>query len=282
MNNPTPAASHLRYENGNFTYCPEILPAIEGQQVIYEVFRVDKGVPLFVNDHLKRLFAGVAKLGLKIGLSENELNNHLNGLIEKSGVQAGNIKIEVYFSDSSVKHQYLRAFFIPTNYPDNDLYQNGVECIFLDAMRKTPSIKIADKQLRSKSDNLLVKENIYETVLVDNKGLITEGSRSNIFLIKRDVIYTAPCNMVLEGIMRQKVLEIINGNNIELKIEAVCKEDTELFDAAFLTGTSPRIIHIKRLGDKFFKVPHKLIIKISENLTELINFQINKYNTKLK
>ena len=58
---------------------------------------------------------------------------------------------------------------------------------------------IRERPVRLISDNKL-----YEVLLVDRNGRITEGSRSNVFFVKGNKFYTGPSAMVLVGITRKK------------------------------------------------------------------------------
>ncbi len=55
----------------------------------------------------------------------------------------------------------------------------------------------------------LQESKAYEALLVNEEGYITEGSRSNVFLIKDGVIYTPADRDVLLGITRAKVIDLI-------------------------------------------------------------------------
>jgi branched-chain amino acid aminotransferase len=199
----------------------------------------------------------------------------LIAFIKESGAEYGNVKIEVYFSIENLSELCYKAFYIPTSYPDEILYREGVVCHFLDAIRENPSIKMANPKLRNLSDAIINKENIYETILVNQDGLVTEGSRSNIFFIKSGTIYTAPSHLVLEGIMRQKVIQVIADNGISIEQNAVPKNDIHLFDACFITGTSPRVLPIKEIANVKFKVPDRVTTKISDLINNMVTNHIS-------
>lgn len=271
-----PAASPLSIENRVITLNPGTFPTDSNHQVVYEVFRVDQTYPVFLEDHLTRLFRSITTIQKKSSIGANDLKSLLIDYIQKSKVEYGNVKIEFIFTPEVETEQNFRAFFIPTSYPDDKMYHEGVDCNVLHAERDSPSVKMTNPELRQLSDSVIKKDRVYETVLVNKDGLITEGSRSNLFFIKTGVIYTAPDVMVLPGIIRQKVLQIIIEHKIPIKMEAVNIKNLPLFEACFITGTSPRVLQVRQIGDICFHGSNNLIYKIHNLLNQLIISHINQ------
>lgn len=264
------AASPLSINNGQLTEGIGPATITPSQELIYEVFRIEQGIPLFLDDHLARLNGSIEQIGHRPGIHMDTLKENLTQMIERSQTLTGNIRIEFGFDKPVPDPTFFRAFFIPTNYPDNWMYNTGVVCNFLEATRLNPSVKMANPDLRNRSDQLIEKEQIYETILVNPEGFITEGSRSNLFFIRDNRVYTAPDHLVLKGIMRQKVLQVIRERHIPIIKEAIQKKDLHLFEGCFITGTSPRVLPVQRIDTINFKIPNPLISDIRTGLNYLI------------
>lgn len=272
-----PAASSISLNNGQITEGIGPAPITPNQELIYEVFRIEQGIPLFLDDHLARLNGSIEQTGHKPGIPMDTLKENLMQMIYRSKALTGNIRIEFGFEKPAPDPTFFRAFFIATNYPDNSMYDTGVVCNFLEATRLNPSVKMANPDLRHRSDQLIEKEQIYETILVNHEGFITEGSRSNLFFIRDNRIYTAPDHLVLKGIMRQKVLQVIRDQKIRVIMEAISKKDLHLFEGCFITGTSPRVLPVQRIDTLNFKNPNPLISDIRTGLNNLIaNYIVNQ------
>ena len=125
-----------------------------------------------------------------------------------------------------------------------------------------------DRQLREATDEAIKANGLYEVLLVDRNGQITEGSRSNVFFIKDGEVYTAPSEKVLLGVTRSKILEIIRYLGAALHEEAVAAEDIGSFDAAFISGTSPKVMPIASVGEVSFDVNDPILRKIMEKYDE--------------
>ena len=266
----TPPTSNLTIQNGKFENIDLITPLFPENQLIYDVFRVASGKPLFLKEHLERLYNGIKNAGYSFSVIYDDFIILIKEFILKSAAVNGNIKIEIYFSQNSLNEHFYRVFFIPTSYPDKEMYQKGVICKLLYEERSNPSIKIANPALRNISDSIILQENIFETILVNAEKLITEGSRSNIFFVKDDLFITAPDSMVLSGIIRSKAIELITKNNMKIGYRAVSIDELSNFDACFITGTSPRVLPIRQIDDIIFEVPNKQVQKLMEMLDKKV------------
>lgn len=261
--------SHISIQNGQLTQQPLPEIAAEGLQLIYEVFRIQDGKPVFLDDHLSRLYAGIAITKHQSSIPMLALDQLLREMIHRSGLSSGNVNIEFYYAPDGRNETCFRSFFIPTSYPTREMYTNGVVCTLLARERNTPAVKIANPALRHLSDQIRADKNVYETILhTDN--YITEGSRSNVFFVEGGTIRTAPSGMVLEGIMRMKVLEIAERLGIPVNFSPLKTHELATPDAAFITGTSPRILPIRMIDETSFQVPHPLVTRLTDELNILI------------
>jgi branched-chain amino acid aminotransferase len=226
---------------------------------IYEVIRMVKGSPVFFYDHMERLATSVSLQKKKMLADAETLKKDIIRLSKSEKKKEINLKI--VFNYNKGEENYL-IYFIEPIYPTEDQYRNGVKGILFYAERKDPESKVINHKLRSSIFHKLILEGGYEAILVNENGVITEGSRSNIFFFKNDVLYTAPDNMVLGGITRKHILDICAKNDITVKM--VCLKAAKLseYEAVFMTGTSPMVLAFNSIDDKKFKVRVPVIEKL--------------------
>jgi len=245
-------------------------------KIIYEVFRVDDFIPLFLQEHLDRLFKGIKQSSLENSLDHYSIKDQITELITKENIGHGNIKISCFCDESSICNYTIS--FIPSYYPSKEMYENGVDAILFEGERHNPGIKIANTNIRRMANKELDKKGAFEALLVNHDNLITEGSRTNVFFIKQDTIYTAPTELVLPGIMRSKVIEVIEENNYKINYTPISIDQLINIESAFFTGTSPRILPISSIGNITLNVKVPLL----RELMELLNSKINNYKTAHK
>lgn len=246
---------------------------IQSNQAVYEVIRIIDGIPLFLNDHFDRFMHSMQIQDWKLDMEFDEFKFHIQQLIQLNHKETGNIKFE-YFRLGEENSWLFR--FIPHSYPTADEYMNGVSTDLLFDERKNPNAKVVQTEIREKSNQMISDRRLYEVLLVDKLGMITEGSRSNVFFVKDDIFYTAPSSMVLVGITCQKVIECMKNLNFSIVEEAISASRLEDFDAAFLTGTSPKILPIRSIGNLQFETRIIIVHKLIESYENMIDDYLGK------
>ena len=239
--------------------------------IIYEVIRLTNKVPLFLDEHYNRLINSVylAKFEVSNLPSKDIVNSALQQLINKNNFDIGNIKLGLMFTKTG-EFISLKMYFIPHHYPTLEDYQNGVKLITHSAIRKQPNIKIRNRGLRNKSDELIKSNNVFEVLLINEKGFITEGSRSNIFFVKNDNIYTAKSSDILKGITWQYVIRICNELGIKVFQQDIKLSEISEFESCFITGTSPKIMPVNEINDIKFLVKNYITYQILDKYQQLI------------
>ncbi|WP_346854092.1 aminotransferase class IV [uncultured Draconibacterium sp.] len=240
----------------------EFIPS-ENEGGIYEVLRVVNGVPLFLEDHLSRFYKSAGLAGKTIPYSAAQIKAFLSLLIEKDKVDNGNVLISCKTN--------LKAFFIAHKYPEISDYESGVVCGVLEAERKNPNAKVFQTSVRQQANALIEKNGYYEVLLVDTNGFITEGSRTNVFFIVEGKIITPTAQKVLLGITRQKTMECAAYLGFKVEERNVKLDDLAAFDALFLTGTSPKILPVKSLGNFIFDPKNEVLQQLIKKYNLLIN-----------
>lgn len=228
----------------------------------YEVFRVMDSKPLFLTEHLQRFQHSLQHLLLPVSIIE--IKKIINEYLLRSGLQNGNLKITLR-PDSE-----LLLFRISHHYPSSKQLHDGVRLALLEASRENPTLKQFQAKLRAKVDQMIISKRVYEVVLISG-DLITEGSRSNIFFIRQETLFTAPQSMVLSGITREKVIELALNNGVKVIENPAVVSELSSYQSAFITGTSPGILPVSCINNVTFDVRHPLLIQIKKMYNDLLH-----------
>jgi len=252
----------------NFNFEPENMDL-----VIYEVIRVINGVYLFLEDHLSRLFNSARLAGIKLGVDENQLKQHLYSLIYENNCNTGNVKI--IFNFSGINKNWM-IYFIPHYYPSEYEYNNGVNMVSFKCVRDNPNAKIWHGQIKDAVDKILQDRTIYEVALIDEDAFVSEGSRSNLFFIIDEKIITAPFEKVLPGITRKYVLQCCVKLKFDISEECLHYKLLSKVDSAFIAGTSSKVLPIKKIDHFNIPLPNKMTLNIMKEYDDMINDYILK------
>lgn len=238
---------------------------------IYEVIRIMEGIPLFLEEHYERLINSSKILGFELVISMEEIKNNIDRMININKIKNYNIKIVINNLNEKEPSQYY--FFISSSYPSEDMYENGIKTITYRAVRENPNAKVINKNLRGEVNRLLKEKDCYEALLVNDRGEITEGSRSNTFFIMGDQVYTSPSEGVLLGITRQRIVSLCMKNNINVIEKPVLASELSTFEALFMSGTSPKVLPICKVDGVDFSTHNKLLLKVMK----IYNDEIKNY-----
>lgn len=230
----------------------------EGDSV-YEVIRMTRNTPVFFYDHMERLESSVRNQKKKMLAEKETLKRDILCLTKADRKKEVNLKIVFNYNKDSFN--YI-IYYIEPIYPTEKQYRKGVKGILFYAERKDPGSKVINHKLRSSIFHKLILDGGYEALLVNEKGQITEGSRSNIFFLKKDSLITAPENVILCGITRKHILDICSENNIKVKMGCVKADRLSDYEAVFMTGTSPVVLPFSHIDDKEFNVNIPLISEL--------------------
>ena len=245
----------------------------EGES-IYEVLKMVGGVPVFFDDHAERLKTSVKLQKRKMLAEIGRIHSDIMTLSDSEKKREMNLKIVFNYNNSD--ENYL-VYFIQPIYPTSEQYRKGVKGILFYAERKDPEAKVINHKLRSEIYHKLILENAYEALLVNKDNCITEGSRTNIFLIKDDKLVTAPKKVVLSGITRKHILEICRESNIPVEFRCINAEDLGDYESVFMSGTSPVVLPFFRIGDTPFNINHELIPFLRKLFLEKAEKSMNNF-----
>lgn len=241
---------------------------------VYESIRVSKGVVYFIFDHIERLLNSANIIDLEHPYSKKDIEQYINKLVSKIDIETFNIKVLLI---GAQKKENALLFIIPSNplFVDKKMYRDGVcvitanyERAFLDAK----SLNMMQSYIEYKKAK---EAGCYDALLVNDYRCVTEGTRTNFFVTKDDIIYTPPSKYVLRGVTRKIVLRVALENNIQILEKNIVKNELKNYDGAFLTSTSSKIIPIKQIDNIKYPVP-----EVTRNLMRLFNDFISSLNNQ--
>jgi branched-chain amino acid aminotransferase len=240
---------------------------------VYEVIRLRDGLPVFFNDHIDRLSTSL-KLSGKETLADREALIHDISQLTKSDKKK-EINIKLVFNYNVEASNYL-IYYIESVYPTQEQYRKGVKGIFFYAERNSPQSKVINFSLRNLVHQELANEKAYEALLVNDNNEITEGSRSNIFFIKNNILITSPDEVVLSGITRKHILDICKKNGIGVELRCIDADDIADYDSVFMTGTSPMVLPFYCINDFYFNTAHPLMKLLRDQYSSMADESVNE------
>ncbi|WP_026572788.1 D-amino-acid transaminase [Bacillus sp. UNC438CL73TsuS30] len=247
---------NIGYANGKYVQLDEpVIPIDErGHQFgdgVYEVIRVYNGKPFMLEEHLQRLIQSAKAIKLPIQQSAEDFKALILEAVQKSNELESAVYLQITRGVGIRQHLFPSAPVSITmtvrkvQAMDNEAREKGMKAIFHEDERW------ANCYIKSLNllPNILAKQiahdaGCYEAILVRD-GYITEGTSSNVYMVKDGVVYTTPLSkQILSGITRmavKKVTESLGGSFIEKKFTP---EELLQADEVFITSTTSEILPI--------------------------------------
>ena len=224
---------------------------------IYEVARWYQGFFLDIAGHLARLRRSLREL--RINWSDSDQYPAISReLITKNNLE--DKPVMVYFQVTRGvaprNHAFPSPEVNPTIYayaftfkPDTAARESGIKVMMKEDIRwgrcdiKSIALLANTMCFQEASEN-----GLRECIFVRN-GMITEGTRSNIFFVVDRTLFTHPeSNWILSGITRKNVLRIAEEAGIKIREEALPENRLRFASEAFITNTSAEITPVLDLG----------------------------------
>ncbi len=214
---------------------------ILSKENVYEVVRIVNGEILFLEDHIVRLKNSLFLINKSYDI--NKVIEGIKTIVKENEIVNGNVKIEISFRESDCD---LYIYPISFYYSDTKI---GVDVVTASLERINPRVKSYDGDFKKRTLDIIESKGVYEVIMVNPYGFITEGSRTNVYFVKGKSFFTAPEDMVLSGVTRLKVNKIIEDLGFEIFYESVHIDDIFNFDGCFLTSTSSNVLPVKTINN---------------------------------
>ncbi|WP_312095668.1 D-amino-acid transaminase [Niallia sp.] len=224
---------------------------------IYEVIRVYNGKMFMAKEHLERLSASSEKIGIAISYSISELTNLLEELIAKNSLSTGILYMQFTRGMSPRNHAFPTNAVTPTFVAYTKIMQrpldnleNGVSAITVEDIRWSR----CDIKSLNLLGNVMAKQKAaeagcYESIQYRELS-VTEGSSSNIWIVNGGKVQTHEANQfILNGITRQKIIQLCKENGIEVEEKAFSIEDLIDADEVFLSSTTSEVTPITSVNN---------------------------------
>ena len=242
---------------------------------VYEVIAVLNNNLIDLDFHLKRLKYSLRELEIKFTINKKNLTNIFLNLIKKNKTRNGIIYLQITRGIQFREHKYQKKL-TPTlivytrnksfNLPGKKFV--GVKTITYQDLRwKRRDIKTVNLLPNIIAANMAKKKNAYEAILIQN-GKVTEGTSSNIWIIKRNNLITHPANSdILKGVTRTSLLKIIKKTSLKLIEKQFTHKQLINADEVFLTSSGSFITPILKIDNK--KINNGKIGNITLKLAEM-------------
>jgi len=218
---------------------------------VFEFFRILRGVPVFLEDHLERFERSARLLELTPPFGREKLEGLIRELIELNNLREAGIQMLLtggYSPDAFTPGQpNLIIAPMAVTPPPAQLYQQGGKVILHQNLRELPEAKTTDYLVAVKLAKRVRAEGATEVIYHDGKT-VYEGGRSSLLIIQQGTLITAQAG-VLPGITRKHLLEVARPI-LPIQERPITLAELYSADEVLLTGATRQVMPITQIEDR--------------------------------
>lgn len=213
---------------------------------IFDFLRTYNKIPFRIDDHISRLFLSAKILGITIPKTKEEIKKIVEKGLRINDLPEVTIKMLVTGGNSPDGISPGDALFIvifgplPV-YPVAN-YTKGVKILSFPYLRFLPEVKSFNYLPAVYTMQKATKQKAVEVLYIDDKQIVRECTRSNIFFVKGNTLITPTERSILKGVTRKVVLELAAKKRIAVVERDVKVKELPGFDECFITGSTIEIL----------------------------------------
>ena len=206
---------------------------------VFETMRAYKRRIAYFDQHLKRILGSAPLLGLKPSYRAAALKKIITEAVKINGFQDSYVRLTFWKAESGTGISVVVRKYHP---PSADTYRKGFgACIARVTQNENsmlPQIKSTSRILYQLGMQDARKRGLDEAIILNSRGYIAEGTRSNIFFVHGNNIFTPflACRC-LAGITRKAVFDLARKYHIVINEGNFTVQDLLHAEEAFLTNS---------------------------------------------
>ena len=259
---------------------------------VWEGLRVHKGGVAFLDQHLKRLYAGAKTIDMDIGLTPDELTTRLFDCLKAQDMTEGvHIRLMVTRGIKKSPYQGPRFTITPPTIviipeykaPVPEIRARGVSLFTAHVRRTGPAEQDQKLNSHSKLNCIMAciqadKAGADEALMLDPDGFVATCNSTHFFIVRDGEVWTSPPDYCLGGITRGNIIQTCRDHGIPVFEKRFSLFDVYSADEAFITGTFAGTTPVREVDGR---VMPSLDGPMTQRLSELYQAMIDAHLTPI-
>ena len=228
---------------------------------IWEGLRLYCGRWAFLNLHIDRLFEAAKAIDLSIGMSKSDMIQ----VLEKTRLANGmtdNAHARLMITRGTKKRPFQHPALSKSGPSivaivehSKPVLSRPITLATVPHIRGLPMSQDPKLNSHSKLNCILAciaaeKAGADEALMLDIHGFVSTTNACNFFIVRKGEVWTSTGDYCMNGITRQKVIEVCSENNIPILEKNFSLVDAYNAEEAFLTGTFGAQVPVKAIDGR--------------------------------
>ena len=143
-----------------------------------------------------------------------------------------------------------------------------------------PQVKATGSYMNSSFARMEANDHGYaEAIMLNEAGLVCEGTGENIFVVRDEVIVTPPVSDgILEGITRDTVIALAQDLGYDIIEASLTRADLYVADEVFFSGSAAEIVPVRSVDHRPIGDPGPITLAIQKKYFEVVRGQDPEYD----
>ncbi len=205
----------------------------------------------FFDEHMDRFFGSCKAVSLDPGMTREDIRDALEMTADANGMTEDvhcrlmvtrGIKSRPFQHPSLSRSGPTVVIIMEHSKPVNALQQRGIHLASVPQVRGLPHAQDAKLNSHSKLNCVIAclqaeAAGADEALMLDPHGFVNTTNACNFFIVRHGEVWTSTGDYCMNGVTRQKVIELCRINSIPIYEKNFSLYETYSADEAFLTGT---------------------------------------------
>jgi len=255
-------------------------------------YKTDRGPAIFRHrDHLERLQKSAELYYIDLPYSLEELREATHEVIRRNGLDSCYIRpiafrgygeMGLYAPTAPV--EVIVAVWPWGAYLGEDGKRNGVRAKVSSWRRISPDSLIPHAKASGQYLNSILakteaaKAGYDEAILLDQNGVVCEGSGENVFLVREGELVTpGHTASILDGISRKSVIQIAEDLGYTVVERDISRSELYVAEEAFLVGTAAELVPVREIDDRDLGEPGEITRVLAAKYEDALHGRAQEY-----
>ena len=231
---------------------------------VWEGLRVHHGKVAFLDQHLKRLYAGAKALDMDIGISPAAMTERIDQTLLANQMRDHvHIRLMVSRGEKATPYQDPRIMVTPPTIviiaeykePLPETVEKGIRLYTVYVRRGRPDVQDPKLNTHSKLNCIFAciqatKAGADEGLMLDPQGFVATCNSTHFFIVREGEVWTSTGDYCLDGITRNNVIALCQANNIPVYQKNFSLAEAYAAEEAFVTGTFAGLVPVREIDGR--------------------------------
>ena len=219
---------------------------------VYDAVMCRNNIPYLLDIHIDRLFYNCQRLDINVPYTKDEIKDIIWELVKKVDANEKFVYFHVSRGSAIREHEYENMqgnlLITVTKRETGDIKIPISACLARDVRYELCDIKTLNLLPSVQTAQDAKNQGCGEAIMYRSETFVTEGSHSNVLILKNGTLITAPkSKYILPGVTRAHLIEIAKENNIPIEERKYSVNELINADEILISSSSKLVRRVMRV-----------------------------------